>query len=54
MRIGILALYELAAIATAGLVGTLAAWLLRRRTTLSIRNLYAPAALGLGVTPPSS
>ena len=30
-----------------GLAGTVAAWLLRRRTTLSARNLYLPAAAGV-------
>jgi hypothetical protein len=29
-----------------GLAGAVGAWLLRRRTTLSARNLYPPAAAG--------
>jgi hypothetical protein len=42
------ALYELAAIAIAGVAGATLAWLMRRRTTLSIRNLYLPAAIAAG------
>lgn len=30
-----------------GLAGVVGAWLLRRRTTLSARNLYPPAGAGL-------
>jgi len=50
MRATLVALYELAALATAAVTGGGLAWLLRRRSTLSIRNLYPPATAGLGIT----
>jgi energy-coupling factor transporter ATP-binding protein EcfA2 len=43
-------LSELGALAIAGLLGALIALVLRRHSTLSIRNLYAPAILGLAAT----
>jgi energy-coupling factor transporter ATP-binding protein EcfA2 len=50
MPVTLAAVYELAAIAIAGVAGATGAWLIRRRTTLSIRNLYLPATVGLGAT----
>jgi energy-coupling factor transporter ATP-binding protein EcfA2 len=50
MRMGLLGVYELAAIALGGLGGVILAWLIRRRSTLSARNLYLPAIIGLAAT----
>lgn len=41
-------LLDLALVIALGALGVLGAWLLRRRTTLSVKNLYVVAAL-LGV-----
>ncbi len=40
---------DLAATLIVGSVGVLGAWLMRRRTTLSARNLYPPAGVGLAL-----
>ena len=42
--------YELAALGVAGISGVVLAWFMRRGSTLSIRNLYMPATIGLGAT----
>jgi len=41
-------LIDLAGILICGALGTLSAWIMRRYSTLSVRNAYPPAALGAG------